>query len=37
MESIYTRASAVGLRVFLGEQVYPVRKNRALTPPSIKS
>ena len=37
MESIYERASTVGLRVFLGEQVNPVRKSRALTPPSIRS
>ena len=37
MESIYERASTVGLRVFLGEQVNPVRKSRALTLPSIKS
>jgi uncharacterized Zn finger protein len=28
MESIYANASAVGLRVFLGEQVNPVRKSR---------
>jgi uncharacterized Zn finger protein len=35
MESIYERASTVGLRVFLGEQVNPVRKSRALTPPSL--
>jgi hypothetical protein len=37
MESVYTKASTVGLRVFLGEQVNPVRKSRALTPPSIRS
>ncbi len=37
MESIYERASTVGLRVFLGEQVSPVRKSRALTPPLIRS
>jgi hypothetical protein len=35
MESIYGNASAVGLRVFLVEQVNPVRKDGALTPPSI--
>jgi len=37
MESIYERASTVGLRVFLGEQVNPVRKSTALTPTSIRS
>jgi hypothetical protein len=35
MESIYMKASAIGLRVFLVEQVNPVRKVGALTPPSI--
>jgi hypothetical protein len=33
MESIYGNASAVGLRVFLVEQVNPVRKDGALTRP----
>ena len=46
MESIYERASTVGLRVFLGEQVNPLEKagpepnmvqGRALAPPSIRS
>jgi uncharacterized Zn finger protein len=35
MKSIYERASTVGLRVFLGEQVNPLKKSRALTPPSL--
>jgi hypothetical protein len=32
MESIYERASTVGLRVFLGEQVNPVRKEWGFDP-----
>jgi hypothetical protein len=36
MESIYTRGSADGLRVFLGEKVNPIRKSRVLPPPNKK-